>query len=77
MMAHFRSRYYTGTRRLSYYIYIQQFTFEYPNETIEYDRFARHRNRLVQRFIETGIFAKHKPVGALRVLSELLYSLKI
>lgn len=38
---------------------------EYPNEDIECDRFARHRN-----WLETGRVAKRKPGGALRVLSE-------
>lgn len=71
VMAHFRSATQAADGSWSYSVQscIRQFTLEYPNEEIQYETFVQHRNRLVQRFMETGSVAKRKPVGNPHVLT--------
>lgn len=72
VMSHFRSgtMQEDGSWKYSLGSCFQQFVTEYANLEINLDTFTRHRNRVIERFTQTGSVLKRKPEKAPTVLTE-------
>lgn len=72
VMAHFRSATLNENEEWEYSLRscFQQFHNEYPDVIMPYETFKCHRNRLVQRFMDTGSVEKRKANQQASVLTE-------